>query len=231
MNQANEKGVLTALANAPAQINIMPDYTAEELVGLASVFAEEGFPMLEILGRPMGKAIDLLASFNERPERSKVYTAIGTLKTRKDAEAVVALKPDLLVSAIFSRQVLDVAVDAGIDYLPAVSTLQDIQNVLEAFDEVGRELSILKVCPVEVVPIGMVNIMANIFPGIRFCPTGTIEIEDIPEWKAMPWMAAPMERWFVPDELIYAHDWDAIRGRLRKIKELAAEGVAKRGDS
>jgi len=37
-----------------------------------------------------------------------------------------------------------------------------------------------------------------------------------------------MERWFVPDELIHAEDWDAIRTILREIKELASEGESRR---
>jgi len=133
-----------------------------------------------------------------------------------------------MVSPAFSRHILDVAVEADIAYLPAVSTLQDIQNILEAYAEVGRELKVLKVCPVKIVTMEIAQMYANIFPGIVFCPTGTIEIEALSAWKANPWMGVAMEQWFVPTEVIQARDWDTARASLRKIKALAAEGVAQR---
>ncbi len=219
---------LEALAGAPAQLNIMPHYTVDTVCGYIDLIHEESFPVLEILGRPMDDALELLAALNERPQRAKVFMAVGTVRTRDDAKRVVALKPDLVVSAAFSRRVLDVTVEAGIPYVPAISTLQDIQNVMDAYEEVGRELEVLKVCPADMTNIHFLSMYAGIFPGIKFCPTGNIEIQAIGEWKAMPWMGAPMERWFVPDELIHAEDWDAIRTILREIKELASEGESRR---
>jgi 2-dehydro-3-deoxyphosphogluconate aldolase/(4S)-4-hydroxy-2-oxoglutarate aldolase len=184
--------------------------------------------ILEILGRPMDKACDLLRAFNDRPERSNICMAVGTLRTRAHAEAVVALKPDFVVSAIFSRPVLDVAAEAGIPYVPAVSTLQGIHDVMEAFEELGLDLRVLKICPLDWVTVEVVDIMSAIFPGIAFCPTGTVQIADIADLKAKPWMGAAMERWFVPDELIFAHDWEAIRTILRTIEANAAQGIARR---
>ncbi len=218
--------VLEALAAAPAQLNIMPRFSVDTVCEYINVVHEERFPVLEILGRPMDDALKILAGVCERPERSKVFMAIGTVLTRSQAEQVVALKPDLVVSAAFSRRVLDVTVDAGIDYVPAVSSLQDIQDILDAYEDVGREVKVLKVCPVMLANIEMVSIFSAIFPGIKFCPTGTIELEDIATWKAMHWMGAPMERWFVPDSLIESHDWDAVRTKLRQIRVQAAAGVS-----
>jgi len=223
----NEK-VLEELAGAPAQLNIMPHFTVDAVCGYIDVMQEESFPILEILGRPMDDALKLLAALNERPQRKKVLMAVGTVRTRKDAERVVALKPDLVVSGAFSRRVLDVTVEAEIPYVPAISTLQDIQDVLDAYEEVGHELKVLKVCPVDLATINILSMYAGIFPGISFCPTGSIVVQDIAEWKAMPWMGAPMERWFIPDELIFAGDWDEIRVKLQEIRTQAQIGESQR---
>ena len=220
--------VLVELSRAPAQLNIMPDYPVDTVCGYIDVINEEGYPILEILGRPMDKALAILEELNARPQRSKVYMAIGTIITRSDAERVAALRPDLMVSPAFSRKVLEVAVQADIPYVPGISSLQDVQDVLDAFEDVGREVTVLKVCPVDLLGRDLVGVIGGIYPGIALCPTGTINMEDIPEWKAMPWMGAPMERWFVPDEMIHACDWDVIRSRLQEIKRLAAEGLSRR---
>lgn len=223
-----KEDVLKKLVGAPAQLNIMPHFSVDAVCGYIDLLHEESFPILEILGRPMDDALELLAQVNERPQRAKVFMAVGTVRTRDDAKRVVELKPDFVVSGAFSRRVLDVTVEAGIPYVPAISTLQDIQNVLDAFEDVGRELKVLKVCPADMTNIYFLSMYAGIFPGISFCPTGNIRLEDIPAWKAMPWMGAPMERWFIADELIHAEDWEAIRTRLREIKELARQGESQR---
>lgn len=220
--------VLDKLAASPAQITVHPMHTADAVCGLAGVLIDEGFPVIEILGRPLEDAVPLLRALNEMPQRSEIGTAIGTLKTRQQAEVAAELGPDLFVSPAFSQEVLDVAHERNIAYLPSITTLQDIQNIIGAFERVGREVNVLKVCPATLITREILNSYAGIFPGILFCPTGTIQKEEIPDWKAMPWMGAPMERWFVPDELLENHDWDGVRKALQEVKDLAAEGLARR---
>ena len=84
---------------------MFPRYSASCLAGLIDVFAEEGYPLLGILGRPMDAALEILHALNDMPQRAKVDIAVGTVITRNDAERAAALKPDLLVAPAFSRRV------------------------------------------------------------------------------------------------------------------------------
>lgn len=228
MTQHMSSDCLLRAARAPAQFNVFPRYPATVLAGLIDLFADEGYPLLEILGRPMDDALAILAELNKLPQRARIDIAVGTVITRKDAERAAALKPEVLVSPAFSRSVLNVAVHAGIAYLPGVSTLQDVQMVLDAFEDVGRELRVLKVCPIDFIGRENMKYFAGIYPGILFSPTGDVRPEEIPTLKAQPWMGVPMQAEYIAEELIANQEWDAIREILRRLRRLAEEGEANR---
>lgn len=120
------------------------------------------------------------------------------------------------------------AVEADIAYLPGVSTLQDIQQVLDAFEDVGREVRVLKLCPIDFVGRENIRYLAAIYPGILFLPTGSVLPEEIPTLRTQPWLGVPMQAEFVPVDLIENEDWEAVRKILRDLKRLAAEGEANR---
>ena len=107
------------------------------------------------------------------------------------------MKPDFLVSPAFSQRVLDAALEAKIPYIPAVHTFQDVQDVIDAFDDRGVEVRLLKLCPVYGLTRDYVRSLCGCFPGIVFCPTGEITLENYYDWKSTPgivtsWAAA----WF-----------------------------------
>ena len=145
------------------------------------------------------------------------------MRTRQDALQAVALRPDFLVSPAFSRHVLEVAVDANIPYIPAVHTFQDVQNVIDAFGDCGLEVRVLKLCPVYGLTHEYVQALCGCFPGISFCPTGEITLDNYVQWKRMPGIIAPMGSGFVSEDLLNAGDWEGVRARLRLLHRLSAE--------
>jgi 2-dehydro-3-deoxyphosphogluconate aldolase/(4S)-4-hydroxy-2-oxoglutarate aldolase len=156
-----------------------------------------------------------------QPARKLVYWGIGTLKSRTDALDAAELRPDFFVSPAFSRRVLEVAVDRGIPYIPAVYTFQDVQDVLDVFDEFGLSVQLLKLCPIYGLTAEYVRSMAACFPGIFFCPTGEITLENYSQWKRLPAIAAPMGSRLIPRVLLERNDFVAVRHRLRELRELA----------
>ena len=204
--------VLRAIAGAPIVPCILPQ-PVDTVGAYIRVLNESGYPALEILARPSDEGFELFRRLSDRPERRQLLLGLGTVKTEREAREAVVLRPDFLVSPAFSRRVLDVAVEAGVPYIPGVCMLQDVQNVLDAFEEVGRDVKVLKLCPVEVLTTYYVTMMAAIYPGIVFCPTGTITEENLPEWRSIPCIGPPMEL-FVPGEWLERGDWAAVRERL-----------------
>jgi len=183
------------------------------------VLAEERFAALEILCRPLEKGFAVINELNGRPERKLIALGMGTIKTESMAIEAVKLRPDFMVSPAFSRKVLRVAVQAGIPYIPAVRTFQDVQDVLEAFEEENVELKILKLCPVEGLTVKYVNMLGGCYPGIVFCPTGEVTEENYAYWRSSKFIGPGMGSNFVPEELIVNGEWDRVRECLRKFEE------------
>lgn len=211
-----------AIIAAPALPTVYP-IGADVLCGYAEALAAEQFPAIEVLARPLTDVLPTLREVFALPARKLVYWGIGTLKNRADALAAAELQPDFFVSPAFSRRVLEVAVDRGIPYIPAVHSFQDVQDVLDAFDEFGLSVQLLKLCPVYGLTAEYVRSIAACFPGILFCPTGEITLENYSQWKRMPAIAAPMGSRLIPRELLDRKDFVAVQHRLQALRELALE--------
>lgn len=218
-----DESLLRTYLSAAVSVNIFPQHGVDRVCQLVDIMVEEGFFLLEILARPAEDAETLLREFNERPQRGKVRLAVGTLKRAAETRRFAELRPDVLVSPAFSRNVLDAAVKYNLPYLPGVCTLQDIQDVIDALEAAGRDVKILKLCPVEIMTWNYVRMLASIYTGITFCPTGTIMLEDLPMWRSLPCIGPAMECHFVPPEMIDSGDAEKIRQRLRDIRRYAMQ--------
>lgn len=203
----------------------VPPLPAHILCGYADVLREEGYPALEVLARPLQDAVATVREVIGRPQRQKIRWGVGTMRTCREAREMIELKPDFLVSPAFSQRVLDAALEAKIPYIPAVHTFQDVQNVLDAFEDRGVEVRLLKLCPVYGLTREYVQSLCGCFPGIVFCPTGEMTLENYSDWKNMPGIVAPMGSRLVPTPLLEAADWPAVRQRLRLLRRLADEAA------
>ena len=220
--------LFNSILRAPILPTVFPA-GAEVLCRYADALAAEGYPALEVLARPLDEALAAMREVFARPQRQVVKWGLGTLRSRDAAVGAVELRPDFLVSPAFSRRVLDVATEAGIPYIPAVHTFQDVQDVIDAFEEKDLEVRILKLCPVYGVTREYVQSLCGCFPGITFCPTGEVTLENYVHWKSTPGIAAPMGSRFVPREILEAGDVQPIRDRLRQLRRLSEEAENSRG--
>ncbi|NLX06375.1 MAG: hypothetical protein GXY33_14650 [Phycisphaerae bacterium] len=66
-----------------------------------------------------------------------------------------------------------------------------------------------------------VRMAGAIYSGITFCPTGTMTLETLPEWRKVVCVGPAMESTFVPQEWLTDGRWDLIRERLTFIRRLA----------
>jgi len=214
-----DHSILHRIRRAPIVPTILP-IPPDALCRYIRTLNEEGYPALEVLCRPVGDAIDAVASLSDRPERTMISIGIGTVLTREAAEQAARLRPDFIVSPAFSRRVLAVAAQAGIPYIPGVRTFQDVQNVLDAFEDEGLTVELLKLCPVDGLTDQYVEMLANCFPGILYCPTGEVTLDNFVRWKTNPYVAAPMGSEMVP--LAYIEDPDPcrLRNRLRQLRSM-----------
>lgn len=221
---AAHEALIDAVIAAPILPTVYPT-DVETLCRYAVVLYEEGYPALEILARPLDQALAALREIAERPEYKLVRWGLGTMRTASDARAAVELGPAFLVSPAFSSRVLQVAVQAGTPYIPAVHTFQDVQDVLDAFNEYGWGVRLLKLCPVFGLTREYVESLCGCFPGISYCPTGEVEMDNYSHWKQTRGIVAPMGSGFVPRGLLESGDWAAVRDRLQEIRSLSETAV------
>ena len=211
-----------SLCRAPLVPTVFPR-DVEALCHFARVLSEESYPAMEILARPLDASLEVFREICRRPERRLIRWGIGTIKTATSARAVLELRPDFLVSPAFSSRVLKECASAGIPYIPGVQTFQDVQDVLDAFDDLGLEVHVLKLCPIYGLSADYVQSLSNCFPDIAFCPTGEITLDNYSHWKQMPSIVAPMGSRLVPPAMLDSHDFAAIRQRLRQLRQLTDE--------
>lgn len=209
---------------APALPTVFPTST-KVLCQFARILDEEGFSAVEILARPLELALQVFEEISRCPERKLLRWMIGTITSESKARQAIALAPDGLVSPAFSRKVLRAAREGGIPYCPGVQTFQDAQNVIDAFEEEGLEVEVLKLCPVYGLTPEYVIAMANCYPGIVFCPTGEITLENFSLWRGLSAIGAPMGAELVPRSMLEDRDFDAVRYRLRLLRRLAEDAV------
>ena len=211
---------LETVFRAPMVPTVLP-LAADILGAFARTLAEEGYPALEVLSRPPEQGFEVLRQINGRPERALVRWGLGTVTTEKVARQAASLRPDFLVSPAFSRRVLHVAAAEGLPYVPGVRTFQDVQDVLEAFEDEGLPLRVLKLCPIDGLSLDYVKMLSGCYPGILFCPTGEVTLDNYAHWRQLACIGAPLGSWFLPRELLEAGDWAAVRERLRSVRRLA----------
>jgi len=214
------ESIVDQIVRAPIVPTVMP-LSADMLGGYARALFDEGYPCLELLSRPLHQALEIFREIRSRPERKLVHWGIGTILTERAARQAVELSPDFLVSPAFSRRVLKVAAQAGIPYVPGVRTFQDVQDVLDAFEDHGLELRLLKLCPIYGLTREYVEALCGCYPGIVFCPTGEVTLENYPDWKQVPGIVAPMGSRFIPLATLERGDFAEVRSRLRAYRRLA----------
>lgn len=109
-------------------------------------------------------------------ERPEAVVGAGTVLTAGEARSAVAAGARFLLSPAYGEEVLAVAADAGLPYIPGVFTAGDVWRCLNA------GLDVLKLFPAASLgPSGM-RALLEPFPTVRCVPTGGITIEAAGEW-------------------------------------------------
>jgi 2-dehydro-3-deoxyphosphogluconate aldolase/(4S)-4-hydroxy-2-oxoglutarate aldolase len=140
---------------------------ADEALRVATWLIEQGLDVIELTASTLGweRAVGPLED---------VIVGVGTLRTRADAEAAVAVGADFLVTPCPAPAVREVAEAAGLPLLEGGFTPGE---VLAATDR-----GIAKLFPAHVGGTGLLRSILALSPQARIVPTGGIALADVPEW-------------------------------------------------
>ena len=185
----------------------------EQAVPLAKALVKGGLPVLEVTFRTKAAAGAIAAIRKEVPE---AVVGAGTLLTPqmvKDAKAAGAV---FGVAPGFDPVVMAAAKAEGLPMCPGIATASELSQALTA----GCEM--VKFFPAEAA--GGVKMIKNLlgafrFTGVRFMPTGGVNLSNVADYLAVPEIVCCGGTWIVPKDALAADDWTAI-------EKLAADAAA-----
>jgi 2-dehydro-3-deoxyphosphogluconate aldolase/(4S)-4-hydroxy-2-oxoglutarate aldolase len=195
---------LDALEDAPV-VAVVTIGDADDAVPIAKALAAGGVHAIEVTLRTPA-AWDAIERIVGSVEGMTV--AAGTVTRPEHVVRVSKLGVDFAVSPGCTPQVLAAAADAGLPLLPGVATPTETM--------IGRELGVRTFKFFPAAQIGgtkMLGALAELFPDVRFCPTGGIDAENAPAYLELRNVAAVGGSWLAPRELIEQQAWREIEQR------------------
>ena len=179
----------------------------EQAVPLARALVTGGLPVLEVTFRTAAAAGAIAAIRREVPE---AVVGAGTVLTPEMVQAAKAAGAAFAVAPGFDPAVVAAAKAEGLPFCPGVATASELSQALSA----GCRM--VKFFPAEAA--GGVKMIKNLlgafrFTGVRFMPTGGVNLANVADYLAVPEIACCGGTWVVPKDALAAGDYAGI-GKL-----------------
>ena len=175
-----------------------------QAVPLAQALVKGGLPVLEVTFRTSAAAGAIRAIRAAVPE---AIVGAGTLltpqmvKDAKDAGAVFGVAPG------FDPVVVNAAKALDLPMVPGIATASELSQALTA----GAKM--VKFFPAEAA--GGVKMIKNFlgafrFTGVKFMPTGGVNLTNVGDYLAVPEIVCCGGTWLVPKDALAVGDWTRI---------------------
>jgi 2-dehydro-3-deoxyphosphogluconate aldolase/(4S)-4-hydroxy-2-oxoglutarate aldolase len=199
------------VARAPFVPVIVID-RVEDAAPLAKALAAGGLTALEVTLRTPA-ALDAIRAMKEAVPDALV--GAGTVNRPEDLAAAIDAGAEFGVSPGSPSRLIDAVVESGLPFLPGSGT------ATEAMELMDRGFTLLKCFPA--VSAGgpeYLRLISSPLPGVRFCPTGGVTLENAPDYLALPNVAVVGGSFVCPKKLVDAGDWAGITEIAKKAAAL-----------
>ena len=185
----------------------------EQAVPLAKALVRGGLPVLEVTFRTAAAAGAIAAVRREVPE---AVVGAGTLLTVEQLHAAKRAGAAFGVAPGFDPIIVEEARSQLFPFCPGVSTASELSQALSA----GCQM--VKFFPAEAA--GGVKMIKNLlgafrFTGVKFMPTGGVNLGNVADYLAVPEIVCCGGTWIVPKDALAAGDYAAV-------ERLAADAAA-----
>lgn len=209
---AQKTARLAAIMASQPVIPVLKITRLEDAVPLARALARGGLPAVEITLRTPVALAAIRTVADKVPE---AVVGAGTILNAGQFEEAVKAGARFVVSPGFSSELGKAAAASSVPLLPGAITPGEIMQAAEA------GYSLLKFFPAEQAGgAAFLRALASPFSGIRFCPTGGIDITNAPAYLALGNVACIGGSWVAPDALVTAGKWDEITELARQASAL-----------
>ena len=144
---------------------------------------------------------------------------IGTIKTRKQAKKYIEPKPDFIVCPTINGEVADITNDHELLWIPGCMTPTEVAS---AEDE-GAKL--VKIFPGNVLGPSYIQAIKELFPGLKFMPTGGVEAEagNLKSWFGSGVVAVGMGSKLITKDLISNGDFEGLKNATQKALQMVKD--------
>lgn len=173
-------------------------------VPLAKALVKGGLPVLEVTFRTKAAAQAIAKISAEVPE---AIVGAGTLLTVEQVKAAKAAGAKFGVAPGFDPIIVNAAKEEGLPFCPGIATASELSQALSA----GAKM--VKFFPAQAA--GGVNMIKNFlgafrFTGVKFMPTGGVNLSNINDYFSVPEIICCGGTWIVPKDALDSEDWDKI---------------------
>ena len=174
---------------------------AERATGLGEALLRGGIPVAEVTFRT-----DAAAEAVRRMSRlDGLLVGAGTVVNVDQVDAAVDAGARFIVSPGLNAAVVQRAMGHGVPIVPGTVTPSEIMAGLEL------GLTTLKFFPAELSGgVAALKALASPFSQVRFVPTGGVTPANLPDYLALPNVAAVGGSWMVKESALAAGDFDSI---------------------
>ncbi len=194
---------------------VIPVLTVTDLataVPLARALVAGGLPVLEVTLRSAAALAAIAAMRAAVPE---AIVGAGTVVDSAQLAAALAAGSQFIVSPGYSAALCAEGARLGATMLPGVMTPTELMAAL------GAGLDTLKFFPAaQAGGVAMLRAMAAPFPGVRFCPTGGVDVTSAPDYLALPNVLCVGMSSLATPALLAAADYAAITALARRAAAL-----------
>lgn len=200
MGEKTEK-LLSILQAAPVvPVLVVDDVKAAVL--LARALVAGGLTAIEITMRTAA-ALDAVRAVADEVEGAEV--GAGTILNVAHWEAAVEAGSKFIVSPGTTQELLDVARQSPVPFLPGAATASEVM----ALREEGYQ--VLKFFPAEQAGgAPYLKSLSSPLAGTLFCPTGGVSLKNARDYLSLPNVICVGGSWVAPKELIDAGNWAGI---------------------
>jgi 2-dehydro-3-deoxyphosphogluconate aldolase/(4S)-4-hydroxy-2-oxoglutarate aldolase len=150
-----------------------------------------------------------------KAEVPEAYVGTGTVVDKASFNASVEAGADFMVSPGVSDELLALAKESTIPFLPGAATPSEVMNLA------AHGFKFLKFFPAEAAGgTAMIKSIGGPLPDITFCPTGGISLATAPDYLALNNVICVGGTWMLDKQLIENKDWQAIETLARQACEV-----------
>jgi 2-dehydro-3-deoxyphosphogluconate aldolase/(4S)-4-hydroxy-2-oxoglutarate aldolase len=175
---------------------------AANAVMLGKTLVASGLPVAEVTFRTSAaeESIRIMSA-----ECAGLLVGAGTVTSPELAKTAVRAGARFIVSPGFNPATVDWCQEQGVPVYPGVNSA----SMIEA--GIAKGLKVLKFFPAEASGgVAMIEALAAPFDGVKFMPTGGVNMSNLTSYVSHPAILAVGGSWMVKADMIQSGQWDAI---------------------